>query len=433
MSITTTSSVAPHDFNTFALQVSKQVPSSNLSSSSNTSSPTSTTNPVGMTQRNQQKTSPWLPLILGGLVIVGCLAIAFRKQIIQALQAQRERLIPKPTQNTTHRINWQDAQNMSGQDIKNPPAQPKHERHIPQPTQKTTHKTQNTTHKTQNTTHQINWQDIENPSNLQETLAHYNSICQQVMKAGNDGVSCHTMSTLNSLRLYNHLHPNKAPDEQRRINALLEGTPSEAKSRVYRYFREVLPYGWGQGLRENGQFSRSSRFASTLAPHFISRYVFDKARLTGSNKNMSGTLYQKEMASLLNHLSQGDIGVLHGQGWRGSHMVSLVGVHEGKTGDLENIVGLLSQQKFNVASHTELLERVKLLIYDQLSQSPTVEALSLSELLNSSKTFTYHLFNKDSSTYDYSLENIYNNPRTTFLSEDFQNHVREVGKRIFGV
>ncbi len=255
-----------------------------------------------------------------------------------------------------------------------------------------------------------------------------NKLCQEVMFPGNEGVSCHTMSTLNSLRLYNRLTKFKTSEEKKRLVAVLSGNLQEAKSRAFRFLREACPNQWGKTLNERGQFGESGGHVSSLVPHFLSEYIFDKG--TYSTHTWNG-FEGKDIAQVLEGLASGRVGTLIGSPWRGVHAVSLVGLHESEEGALKEALALL-QSTQNAKNNLHKLNEVKLLIYDQLQHEPSVEALSLGDLFKQDNYFVFHLF-KDPSIPIKKQEAMYNTAPTDFLSPQFHQHLMDVGNRVFGV
>jgi hypothetical protein len=274
---------------------------------------------------------------------------------------------------------------------------------------------------------EIKWQDITDlHSPLEKKMKEISQICQSVMKAGNEGVSCHTMATLNALRLYNHITPHKTPEVQKRLDAILRGTPREAKNRAFRFFKEAMPNGWGNTITSDGCFPDHSKFATTLVPHFLSRYAFDQVSYTAHT--FVGVVGH-DIAQILEGLAEGHVGTLIGSPWRGTHVVSLVGIHENKEGELRQAIDLLKSSA-DLSEYRHSLQDVKILIYDQLNPNPTVEALPLNELLQENNQFFFHLF-KNPYQPSEKWEKMYDNSSANFLSPTFHTRFMQIGDRIF--
>jgi hypothetical protein len=279
----------------------------------------------------------------------------------------------------------------------------------------------------QNLQAEIKWQDITDlHSPLEKKMKEISQICQSVMKAGNEGVSCHTMATLNALRLYNHITPHKTPEVQKRLDAILRGTPREAKNRAFRFFKEAMPNGWGNTITSDGRFPDHSKFATTLVPHFLSRYAFDQVSYTAHT--FVGVVGH-DIAQILEGLAEGHVGTLIGSPWRGTHVVSLVGIHENKEGELRQAIDLLKSSA-DLSEYRHSLQDVKILIYDQLNPNPTVEALPLNELLQENNQFFFHLF-KNPYQPSEKWEKMYDNSSANFLSPTFHTRFMQIGDRIF--
>jgi hypothetical protein len=222
------------------------------------------------------------------------------------------------------------------------------------------------------------------------------ALCKQVMEVGNGGLACQTMSCINSIRLYKKLCETERNFDNSYIQNvkifLRKQNNEELKRKSFEFFSTLLPSEYKSFLANNRINNQPKAGLKTLLmPHFLSQYVFNTR---GGSTATIGGFNAPDMVTILTNLCDGNIGLLGGQGWRGGHMVSLVGIHEDQQGSIHTIIDQLTQQ---TSVDMGLLEKIKLLIYDQNSSTASVEGISLKEIFESQgrdKYFDLRVFAK---------------------------------------
>lgn len=212
------------------------------------------------------------------------------------------------------------------------------------------------------------------------TLAETQAFCEAVMALGNSGLACQTMSCINSIRLYKKL----AETEQNfdttyltRTTAFLGSKTNEVlKTQAFKFFKTLLPELYEDFLEDNTiNANRADKFQTLLMPHFLAQYVFD--RMSGSTATLGG-VNTADIITTLKNLCYGNIDLLGGSGWRGGHMVSLVGIHETKHGCIDQLVKQLEAAE---PVDPSLLNNIQLLIYDQAKSDNPFDNIPLQQIL----------------------------------------------------
>ena len=256
-------------------------------------------------------------------------------------------------------------------------------------------------------------------------------LCEAVMEPGNGGLACQTMSCINSIRLYKKLcetETNFDNSYRENVKNFLKGqNNTELKQKSFEFFTALLPSEYKSFLANNRINSQPKVGLKTLLmPHFLSQYVFNTR--SGSTTTLNG-VNSEDMVTMLTNLCRGNIGLVGGKGWRGGHMVSLVGIHEDQQGSIHTIIDQLTQQ---TSVDMGLLEKIKLLIYDQNSSTASVEGISLKEIFESQKGekyFDLRVFAKQERLRKPLEEQI--GFHHDIASQDFHRNLMTVGNTVF--
>ena len=270
------------------------------------------------------------------------------------------------------------------------------------------------------------------------SYAEVEALCKQVMIADNGGLACQTMSFFNSLRLYKAFGEQEgtfASDaNQQRINTVLSSasSPTELKEKAFDFCRRLLPQEYTDYLANNTiSMGHPKKHLTPFIPHFLSEYVFNKTEQSVSTFNhVDSPVNTIDIASTLEALCHGKVGMFYQQG----HVISLVGIQEAEQGVIQQVVDHLKQG--NIPASTDLLEKVNLLIYDQLKSNASVEGISLKKILEantSSNKFMLRIFNSDFKN-NRNQEIAFNNHSSfpyNIISGDFHQNLMNTGNAVF--
>jgi hypothetical protein len=267
------------------------------------------------------------------------------------------------------------------------------------------------------------------------------ALCEQVMIPDNGGLACQTMSFFNSLRLYKTFAEKEgtfANDaSQQRINDVLSSatSPDELKVKAFDLCRKLFPQEYNTYLANNTiSMEKPKPFLTTLIPHFLSQYVFNKTEQS-INTNINGTqgINHQDIAHALESLCNGNVGMFYGTPWRGSHVISLVGIHEAEQGAINQVIEQLRRNE--MPADKALLEKINLLIYDQNRSSASVEGISLKTVLeeNAQDKFRLRVFNSHFN--NNKVQELAFNHHSTFpydiVSDQFHTRLIRTGNAVF--
>lgn len=267
------------------------------------------------------------------------------------------------------------------------------------------------------------------------TVAEVQALCHSVMQVGNGSLACQTMSCINSIRLYKQLAETEAGFDSSYLSNVIaflkHGNNETLKIKAFEFFKALFPSEYGQFLANNRiNTQHETNFQTILMPHFLSQYVFNT--LGGSTATFS-EIHKKDMATMLSNLCTGNVGLLGGAGWRGGHQVSLVGIHEVEQGCIDQVIRQLRE---NNQPDPDLLNKINLLIYDQLQTSEPFGHISLKEIFGSTKEdkwFDLRVFAKQEMLHR-PLEKQINNPDQFYhdiTSYSFHQRLMREGDAIF--
>jgi hypothetical protein len=261
------------------------------------------------------------------------------------------------------------------------------------------------------------------------------SLCAKVMQSGNDGLSCHTVSTINTLRAFYEKgvrEGDKAITENVRLKRLVDhDTNSEVKHKLFNLLKQVMPQTYA-ALKQDGY--TSNKGSTLLIPHIIHQYVFGTPiESTYTHKGYNA----KDIHKVLLALKQGEIGQLGGTHWKGGHIVSLIGIEEGEATSFQNMMTALKEGKTISEAQSK---QVILLIHDQLSSDNPVQRLGLNEITHPANTahwFNLRIASTSPYNFEKSMESTLNQATSlqeaTLYSDEFHNRLTELGDLIFEV
>jgi hypothetical protein len=255
-----------------------------------------------------------------------------------------------------------------------------------------------------------------------------------VMVTGNEGMSCHTMATLNALRYYQKHDENLSPEVRKRINAILQGSPEEARVRTQAFLKTILPDEYGRYLMANGNVQEAGKSPLMhMIPSLISQYVFGHPSQTFSTFHANNL---QDFGTVLEELQEGKVGVFGGNQWGGGHWGTLHGISEQTQGLIDEVLEDIRNGRI---PRDEAQKKIHFLVHDQLNVQNPLTQVSLYDVMDAvRKEDEFYLIHLPGQIRNLKQPRESEYIQAGIFSEHigvhpFQAKMNRIGDRIFGV